>query len=93
MSLKRELDRILESANQILIAVDKIGNSDKLAKSISELGLSNRAMGCLARRDIKYLDELLELSKQDLMRIRHLGKHTFGEINEKVKALGFEIKE
>ena len=39
MSLKRELDRIVESANQIIIAAQKIGNSDKLAKNIAELGL------------------------------------------------------
>jgi DNA-directed RNA polymerase alpha subunit len=91
MSLKRELDRIRENANQILIAVNKIGNSDKLAKPISALGLSVRAVNCLTRRDIKYLDELLELSKEELLRIRNMGINTFGEIKEKVKELGFDV--
>ena len=57
-------------------------------RELAELGFSTRAVKCLARRDIKFLDELLELSKKDLMRIRHLGKHTFDEINEKIKAFG-----
>ena len=91
MSLKRELDRIRDCASQILNAVEKIGNADKLARPIDELGLSNRALKCLARRDIKYLDELLELSRQDLLRIRHLGIHTFNEIKEKINKLGFDF--
>jgi len=89
MSLARELSRLRENANQILISVEKISNSDKLAKSVAELGLSSRAVRCLARRNIKYLDELLELSRIELLKMRHLGLHTFNEINDKVKELGF----
>jgi len=92
MSLKRELDRIRESVNLILVSVEKIANADKLGKPITELGLSNRAINCLARRDIKYLDELLELSQLDIMRIRNMGKHTFIEINQKITELGFALK-
>ena len=93
MSLKRELDRIIDCANQIIVAATKIGNSDKLAKSVKELGFSNRALKCLASRDIKYLDELVEMSEQDLMRIRNMGRKTFDEIKHKVKSLGFDCWE
>ena len=93
MSLQRELDRIRESAKQILVAVEKIANADKLGKPISELGLSNRAVNCLERRNIKYLDTLLEMSQQDILRVRNMGIHTFNEIHAKVKSLGLTIKE
>ena len=88
MSLQKELDRIRNSVNEILLAVDKITNADKLGKPITELGLSNRTINCLARRNIKYLDELLELSRLDIMRIQNIGKHTFNEITQKLTELG-----
>ena len=85
MSFQKELDRIRESAEQILTAVEKISNADVLNKPIAELGLSTRALNCLKWRDINYIGELLELSDRDLMRIRNMGKHTFNEITERVK--------
>ena len=90
MSLKRELDRIRASAEQIIIAVDKIGNADKLGRPIKKLGLSGRAVNCLARREIEYLDDLMELDRRSILAIRNMGKQTFAEINEKVKSLGFK---
>ena len=87
MSLYRDLERIKESATNILTAVEKICNADKLGKSINELGLSPRASKCLGQRNIKYLDELLELSKIEILETRNMGQHTFKEINEKVKSL------
>jgi len=62
---------------------------EKLGTPIAELGLSNRALNCLARRNIEYVEELLQFDMKELLRIRNMGKHTAQEIVQKVNALGF----
>ena len=71
--------------NQILKIANEI-NYDPIP--ISELKLSNRAVNCLRCRNIEYVEQLLKFSRDDIMRFRNIGKHTFDEINAKVKPLG-----
>jgi len=99
MDIKQELERIQQMANDIWFFVDRIlthpdlikqqlpiGNKDKTP--ITELGLSARALKCLERLDVEYVDDLVQLSKRDLLRVRNMGEKTFEEINEKVKSMG-----
>lgn len=51
---------------------------------IDELDLSIRSFNCLARRNIKYIDELANLHLEDLMKIRNLGKRSLNEITTKL---------
>ena len=61
----------------------------KLATPIAELGLSTRTENCLIRGGIKYVEQLVKLGENDLLRLRNMGKVSLAQINEKVKTLGF----
>lgn len=58
---------------------------------IKKLNLSTRATKCLKRRDIRYIEKLVSLEKEEIMKIRNMGIVTFAEINEKVKSLGYDV--
>jgi hypothetical protein len=65
-----------------------IRNSD-----ISELDLSVRSYNCLRRTRINTIKELCELTHEDLMKIRNLGRKSQKEIIEKLRELGIELRE
>jgi len=85
MNQLKEILAIKELANQILKIAEGV-NYDPMP--ISELKLSNRATNCLRYRNIEYVEQLLKFNRDDIMRFRNMGKHTFDEINTKVKLLG-----
>ena len=66
---------------------------EKLNIKISELELSSRTYNCLNRKGIKYVKELISLSKKDVMEIRGVGIRTFEEILNKVADLGLRLRE
>lgn len=59
---------------------------------ISNLGLSVRAYNCLRRSGIDTLGKLSEMTYNDFMKIRNLGRHSLGEILEKAHAYGINFK-
>lgn len=51
---------------------------------IEELGLSARAYNCLRRARIDTVEQLQQMTDDDLLRIRNMGARTVEEIREKV---------
>lgn len=47
---------------------------------IRDLGLSCRAYNCLMRAGINTLEKLREISEEDLMNVRNLGRHSLEEV-------------
>ena len=86
MAIQPEHYIIKDLARQIIEQIDQLKHKDKT--HIDILKLSTRAKRCLDRRSIEYVEDLISLSKKDVMRIRYMGQHTFDEINAKVKSLG-----
>lgn len=60
---------------------------------VEALGLSNRAINLLKQNNIKYLDELCELTEYDLMKMRHFGEKALLEIKTKLEAYGRKLGE
>ena len=58
---------------------------------ISEIGLTVRAANCLLRGGIATLQDLLDRSHEDLLKLRNLGKKSLKEIEEKVEDLGYVL--
>ena len=63
-----------------------------LEMTIEELDLSVRAFNCLKRAGINTVAELCNHSVEDMMKVRNLGKKSLEEVQEKLKALGLELK-
>lgn len=57
---------------------------------IAELGLSVRAYNCLKRSCVNTIGELLELTSEQLARIRNLGKKSHDEVVTALTAMGFD---
>ena len=59
---------------------------------IHELELSIRSENCLLRGGITTIGDLLNSSRDDLLKIRNLGKISLREIEDRLDALGYELK-
>ena len=59
---------------------------------IHELELSIRSENCLLRGGITTIGELLQKSRDDLLRIRNLGRKSLNEIEEKLTACGYQLR-
>lgn len=60
--------------------------------SIHELELTIRSENCLLRGGMLTIGDLVQKSRDDLLKIRNLGKKSLGEIEAKLAALGCALK-
>ena len=58
---------------------------------IHELELSIRSENCLLRGGIQTIGDLLRKSRDDLLKIRNLGKKSLKEIEDRLTVLGYEL--
>lgn len=82
-----------EQATNAEIMVEK-GDSQQvrdLERTIEELDLSVRSFNCLKRAGINTVEDLINKSEEDMMKVRNLGKKSLEEVIEKLSSLGFEL--
>ena len=58
---------------------------------IEELNISVRTYNCLKRHGISTVGDLAALTKEELMRVRNLGKRNHDEILEKLYNIGISM--
>ena len=76
----------------IMDIVDVSGGEDEqLGQSIHALELSIRSENCLLRGGIQTIGDLLRKSRDDLLKIRNLGRKSLNEIEEKLKTFGYVL--
>jgi len=63
-----------------------------LETSIDDLDFSVRAYNCLKRANILTLNDLVEKSENEMMKIRNLGKKSLKEVMDKVKDMGLSFR-
>lgn len=85
---------LTEQDGEVSILVEK--EEDKKEKvlemTIEELDLSVRSYNCLKRAGINTVQELAERSMDDMMKVRNLGKKSLEEVEQKLAALGLNLK-
>ena len=64
-----------------------------LETPIEELDFSVRAYNCLKRAGVHTLQDLVNKSDAEVMKIRNLGKKSLKEVLDKVKELDLNLKE
>lgn len=84
------LQKIIELSKQIGEIAEKILTGNRTP--ITKLGLSGRATNALHRGGIEYVEQLIMLTKKDLLRLRNMGEKTAKEIQEKIKVFGFDYQ-
>ena len=64
-----------------------------LETSIDELELSVRAYNCLKRAAINNVQDLVNKSENEMMKIRNLGRKSLKEVMDKIKEMGLSFRE
>ena len=60
--------------------------------TIDELDLSVRSFNCLKRAGISTVEDLINKSEEDMMKVRNLGRKSLEEVIAKLKSFGFALK-
>ena len=83
-----------EEANipEIMVEKDDKGKEKILEMTIEELDLSVRSFNCLKRAGINTVNDLIEKSEEEMMKVRNLGKKSYDEVKEKLRSLGYDLR-
>ena len=76
---------------EVLVEKDEKGKEKILEMTIEDLDLSVRSFNCLKRAGINTVDDLINKSEEEMMKVRNLGKKSFDEVKEKLRSLGFDL--
>ena len=79
------------SVVEMMAEKDDKGKGKILEMTIEELDLSVRSFNCLKRAGINTVNDLIEKSEEEMMKVRNLGKKSFDEVKEKLKSLGYDL--
>ena len=63
-----------------------------LDMTIEELDLSVRSFNCLKRAGINTVEDLINKSEEDMMKVRNLGRKSLEEVIAKLDSFGFTLK-
>jgi len=83
-----------EHANKVEIMIEKEEEPKdrSLDMTIEELDLSVRSYNCLKRASINTLQELINKSEDDMMKVRNLGKKSLEEVQQKLESMGLKLR-
>lgn len=63
-----------------------------LEMTIEELDLSVRSFNCLKRASIDTVEDLINMTEEDMIKVRNLGKKSLEEVIQKLQSLGLSLK-
>jgi DNA-directed RNA polymerase subunit alpha len=63
-----------------------------LEMTIEELDLSVRSYNCLKRAGINTVEELIQRTEEDMMKVRNLGKKSLEEVQTKLAELNLSLR-
>ncbi|MBE0448289.1 MAG: DNA-directed RNA polymerase subunit alpha [Actinobacteria bacterium] len=90
------MDLFMEQADEfatVPVFVPDTSERDKTLDSpIEDLELSVRSYNCLKREEIHTVQQLVEQSEGDLVKIRNFGAKSIEEVKDKLAQLGFSLK-
>lgn len=77
---------------EIMIEKGDQGKEKVLEMTIEELDLSVRSFNCLKRAGINTVEDLINKSEDDMMKVRNLGRKSLEEVVYKLTSLGFNLR-
>ena len=76
---------------EIMVEKDDKGKEKVLEMTIEELDLSVRSFNCLKRAGINTVEDLINKSEDEMMKVRNLGRKSLEEVMAKLDSLGFTL--
>lgn len=80
------------AGDSIMVEKDDKGKEKVLEMTIEELDLSVRSFNCLKRAGINTVEDLINKSEDDMMKVRNLGRKSLEEVVNKLASLGFSLQ-
>lgn len=84
-----------ENAKSVDVMVESVTDEKEkvLEMNIDELELSVRSYNCLKRAGINTVEELINKTPEDMMKVRNLGRKSLDEVLAKLRELGLKLNE
>jgi len=80
------------SSAEVMVEKDDKGKEKILEMTIEDLDLSVRSFNCLKRAGINTVEDLINKSEEDMMKVRNLGRKSLEEVVQKLTSLGFSLQ-
>ena len=82
-----------ETAKNTQVMIEKEENKKEkvLEMSIEDLELSVRSFNCLKRAGISTVEDITNMTEQEMMKVRNLGKKSLDEVTFKLRSLGLDF--
>lgn len=77
---------------EIMVEKEETRKEKVLEMTIEELDLSVRSFNCLKRAGINTVEDLINKSEDDMMKVRNLGRKSLEEVMHKLEALNLGLK-
>ncbi len=91
--LKLFIDMSDQASNAEIMVESKDTKRDKvLEMTVEELELSVRSLNCLKRAAIDTVEDLINRTEEEMMKVRNLGRKSLEEIIQKLHSLGLALK-
>ncbi len=92
--LKGYLDLFIKANEEIKVMFRdfRVQTESVYSTPLEQMELSARSYNCLKKEGVDTVEQLLELSEEELSRIRNMGQKSVQEVKEKLAKLGLSLK-
>ena len=77
---------------EIMVEREETKKEKVLEMTIEELDLSVRSFNCLKRAGIDNVEDLVNRTEEDMIKVRNLGRKSLEEVVQKLHSLGLDLK-
>ena len=74
-----------------MVEKDEEKTENTLSMTIEDLDLSVRSFNCLKRAGIHTVEDLVNKTESEMMKVRNLGRKSFEEVMQKLASLGYKF--
>jgi DNA-directed RNA polymerase subunit alpha len=77
---------------EVMVEREETKKEKVLEMTIEELDMSVRSFNCLKRAGIDTVEDLINRTEEDMIKVRNLGKKSLEEVIQKLHSLGLDLK-
>ena len=87
-----DMSDVAKNSDDIMVERPEVQRDKVLEMTIEELDLSVRSFNCLKRAGIDTVEDLINRSEEDMIKVRNLGRKSLEEVIQKLASLGLALK-
>ena len=87
-----DMSDVAKNSDDIMVERPEVQRDKVLEMTIEELDLSVRSFNCLKRAGIDTVEDLINRTEEDMIKVRNLGRKSLEEVIQKLASLGLTLK-